>query len=110
MKNAIEQTRPKARKAFEIIESITEAQIVRAVGSELNESVLETIIEIYREQYEEKWPDLQEAFEQTNRDVWSILNAKAEGEALTKLKSVQQGEGLWAMIRMHNFFCKTTEQ
>ena len=80
MKNAIEQTRPKARKVLEIIESITEAQIVRVVGSELNESVLETIMEIYRDQYEERYPDLQQAFEQTNRDVWSILNARQKGK------------------------------
>ena len=34
-------------------------------------------------------------------DLWSILSAKAEGEAEEKLESCTQGEGLWAYLKMH---------
>ena len=43
-----------------------------------------------------------------DKDLWSTLTVKADGEALSKLKSVNQGEGLWAYIRIHHWFSQTT--
>ena len=45
-----------------------------------------------------------------NIDMWSILSAKAEGEGEEKLESCNQGEGLWAYMRTHLWFTRTTDQ
>ncbi len=44
-----------------------------------------------------------------NKELWAVLQAKADGEALEKVNSVEQGEGLWAFVRMHQWFYKTTD-
>ena len=44
-----------------------------------------------------------------NRELWAVLEAKAEGEALSKINSGTQGEGLFAFVRMHGWFNKTTD-
>ena len=41
--------------------------------------------------------------------LWAVLQAKAEGEALQKDSAVKDGEGLWACIKMHQWFMKTTD-
>ena len=45
-----------------------------------------------------------------SRDLWSILLSKCEGEAWMKINSVRDGEGLWAYIKLHQWFTKTTLQ
>ena len=45
-----------------------------------------------------------------NVDMWALLSAKAEGEAEEKLESYNQGEGLWAYLRIHLWFTRTTDQ
>ena len=45
-----------------------------------------------------------------NVDMWAILSAKAEGQAEEKLESCTQGKGLWAYIRIHSWFTRTTDQ
>ena len=42
--------------------------------------------------------------------MWSILSAKAEGEAGEKLESCSQDEGLRAYIWIHLCFARTTNQ
>ena len=37
------------------------------------------------------------------------MEDKAEGEALGKINAANQGEGLWAYIIMHQWFCKATD-
>ena len=44
-----------------------------------------------------------------NRDLWAILQAKAEGEALLKASAVKDGEGLWSYVKMHQWFMSTTD-
>ena len=44
-----------------------------------------------------------------NRDLWAVLVDKCETEALQKANSAGQGEGLWAYIRVHQWYNKTTE-
>ena len=41
-----------------------------------------------------------------------MINAKAvdKSEAMSKIKAVHQGEGLWAYVRSHQWFSKTTDQ
>jgi hypothetical protein len=45
-----------------------------------------------------------------NVDMWALLSAKADGEAEEKLKSCNQGERLWAYLRIHMWFTRTTDQ
>ena len=70
----------------------------------------DTIVDIYLAKHAMKYPDLEESLGEFNRDIWSVLDAKSEGEALGKLKSVQQGEGLMAFVRLHQWFIRTSDQ
>ena len=109
-KNAIDQIRPTGRKVMEMLESITEDMITCASVREPKQSNKDTITDVYLARFAEKYPDLDKSLDEANRDLWSILEAKAEGEALGKLKSVPQGEGLMAYIRLHQWFIRTTDQ
>ena len=42
--------------------------------------------------------------------MWAIPSAKAEGEAEQKMDGHNQGEGLWADLRIHLWFTRTTAQ
>jgi len=101
LKNAMEQTRPYARKAMEMLETITEQEITDSSLRDPKLTIKDTIIDVYLAKHITKYPDLEESLEEFNRDIWSVLDAKSEGEALGKLKSVQQGEGLMAFVRFH---------
>ena len=46
-------------------------------------------------------PDISDVLKTLNVDMWALLSAKAEGEAEEKLESCNQGEGLWAHLRIH---------
>ena len=107
LKNAMEQVRPYARKAMEMLEAITEQEISDSALRDPKVSVKETIIDVYLAKHVTKYPDLEESLDEFNRDIWSVLDAKAEGEALGKLKSVQQGEGLMAFVQLHQWFIRT---
>ena len=45
-----------------------------------------------------------------NRDLWSILLDKREGEAWMMINSARDGEGPWAYVKLHQWFTKTTLQ
>ena len=68
------------------------------------------IIKIVKDAYGGNEQEMDGVFEELNRDLWSILSAKAEGEAEEKLEGGQQGEGLWAYLRIHLWFTRTTIQ
>ena len=53
---------------------------------------------------------MSETLRTLNTDMWAILSAKSEGEAEEKLESCTQGEGLWAYVRIHSWFTRTTDQ
>ena len=110
LKNAMEQTRPYARKAMEMLETITEQEITDSSLRDPRLTIKDTIIDVYLAKHIVKYPDLEESLEEFNRDIWSVLDAKSEGEALGKLKSVQQGEGLMAFVRLHQWFIRTSDQ
>ena len=110
LKNAMEQVRPYARKAMEMLETITEQEITDSSLRDPKLTTKETIIDVYLAKHAVKYPDLEESLEEFNRDIWSMLGAKSEGEALGKLKSVQQGEGLMAFVRLHQWFIRTSDQ
>ena len=45
-----------------------------------------------------------------SRDLQAVLSDKSSGEALDKIESVPQGEGLWAYVKVNLGFCKTSER
>ena len=50
-----------------------------------------------------------ETLETFNRDLWGILVDKCDGEAIRKVNAADQGEGMWAFVRLHQWFNTTTE-
>ena len=114
MRNAMEQTRPWSRAAIEYIEKIKEKDIMEAAIGLPGKKVIDVILTIFEDSCVGD-PALlhtidEDSIRDLDRDLWSILTAKADGEALSKLKSVNQGEGLWAYIRIHHWFSRTTDQ
>ena len=57
-----------------------------------------------------KYERLAENIVELNRDLWSILLDKCQGEPWMKISSIRNGEGLWAYIELHQWFTKTTLQ
>ena len=55
----------------------------------------------------EKWKEIANNL---NRDMWAILCAKTDGEAEEKMDGCNQGDGLWAYLRIHEWFTRTTAQ
>ena len=95
---------------MEMLETITEQEITDSSLRDPKLTAKETIIDVYLAKHIVKYPELEESLDEFNRDIWSVLDAKAEGEALGKLKSVQQGEGLMAFVRLHQCFIRTSDQ
>ena len=110
MKNAIEQTRPLARKVLDVVEKMTEEEIDEEGKLNQHASYCDAIAAVYQNKYEASNPGLHSALDECNRDLWSLLVAKAEGEAVSKMKACNQGDGLWAYKRLHKWFTRTTAQ
>jgi len=95
-KNAIDQAKPGARDAIMFLETITDA------------TPLEVILEIDQHKGNHKLDGGETFLKELNRDLWQVLQDKAEGEALEKINAVKDGEGVWAYVYMHNWLHKTT--
>ena len=76
-----------------------------------NEDVTECIFELIGEKEEDGSSTKTDegALRSFNRDIWAVLVDKCKGEAIHKVNSAEQGEGMWAYIRVHQWFNKTTE-
>ena len=48
-----------------------------------------------------RFAGIAEHLTELNRDLWSILLDKCEGEAWMKINSGRDGESLWAYIKLH---------
>ena len=70
----------------------------------------EAIVMVMEEKHGQHHRDLGELLKITNRDLWSILSAKSNGEAEEKMEDCAQGEGLYAYFRIHSWFTRTTAQ
>ena len=114
MRNAMEQTRPWSRAAIEYVEKIKEKDVMEASIKLPGKKIIDVILNMFEDSCFTD-PSLinsidEDSIKDLDRDLWSILTAKADGEALSKLKSVNQGEGVWAYIRIHHWFSRTTDQ
>ena len=77
MKNAMEQVRPKARIAFELVEKMTEEDVITKFNSAGCTSKKEAIIMVLEERFGQSSRKLGESLEIVSRDMWSILSAKS---------------------------------
>ena len=112
LKNALDQARPEhGRKLIAYLDTLTENMVNQQ--SELSQEtdhiswIKELIVE--KEDDEKKGRTPEATLDSFNRDLWAVLVAKCENEAIHKVNSAEQGEGLWAYIRVHQWFNKTTE-
>ena len=105
-KNAMDQAKPGSREAIIWLETITDQEMYDAI---VDATPLEAILEIYSNKGDNKLEKGPQILKEMNRDLWAILQDKAEGEALDKINAVKDGEGLWAYIHMHNWFHKTND-
>ena len=103
-------TRPKSRPAMEMLEKMSEESVQEKEQEEGKLTKKGAIIAIMKSKYGGNEQDIKPLFEELNRNLWSILSAKAEGEAEEKMEGCQQGEGMWAYLRIHLWFTRTTTQ
>ena len=59
--------------------------------------------------YEARFENMDELMELLNREIWIILIQKREKEPYEKVSSASTGEGLFAFVRLNDWFSKTTE-
>ena len=109
MKHALKQVRPSSRQAFDYIEKRNEDQTNVAVNSGTFD-VLRDIVRTLMANKRYRHPDMSQTSETLNTDMWLLLSAKAEGEVGDKLESCNQGEGLWAYLRIHMWLTLTTDR
>ena len=113
-KNAYEQVRLYARKMLHWLDTVKERDILAEleVGA-ANMTAMEAIMEHLNMEIANdmksggvKYEGMRENMTELNRDLWSILLDKCEGEAWMKINSVRDGEGLWAYVKLHQWFTK----
>ena len=104
MKNAMEHVSPKARTVLELVEKMTEEEILNKFNANGCTSTKEAMISVLGERHGQSHRDLEESLKVANRDMWSILSAKSNGEAEEKMEGCAQGEGLWGYFRIHLWF------
>ena len=113
MKNALEQTREQSRGMLEVVEKMSEEEVIQHNvnndGFTCGESIIELMMVKSGTADEEKewWKGIAKTL---NRDMWAILCSKAESEAEETMDGCNQGEGLWAYLRIHLWFMRTTAQ
>ena len=107
-KNALDQIRPHSRRMLDAVEKITEDEINDAIQLRGYTTRCDAITNLVSQKHNNQ--DVTNLMSTLNTDLWAILCAKAEGEAEEKLESCTQGEGLWAYVRIHSWFTRTTDQ
>ena len=91
------------------MEKLTEDEVNEANKQGIFDSKLE-IIGTFIANKRNANQDMSDTLRTINADMWAILSAKAEGEAEEKSESCTQGKGLWAYLRIHSWFSRTTNQ
>ena len=95
MKNAMDQIRPLAREALEILETFTASMVHERAATNPKPKVMEVIIDMVENNLINN-PNsgiTKESLEELNSDLWSVINAKAvdKSQAMSKIKAVHQG-------------------
>ena len=95
-----------------ILESITEKTVEQQRELSQETRVTGLITEIIAEKVNDGDGDSkidEEVAAAFDRKLWAVLIDKCEGESVHKVNSAEQGEGMWAYIRVHQWFNTTTE-
>ena len=111
-KNAYEQVRLYARKTVHWLDTVKEKDILEELElGHVNMTAMEAVMEhLSMERANDMkgggitYDGMAENMTELNRDLWSILLDKCEGEAWMKINSVRDGEGSWAYIKLHQWF------
>ena len=110
LKNAMDQARPRyGRRLMTWLEGISEKEVEEAGETSSSDDHNEWVMEIIMGKVRDEDKITEEDIRSGNRDIWAVLVDKCEGEAIHKVNSAEQGKGLWAYIRVHQWFNKTTE-
>ena len=91
LKNAFDQARPRSREVINWLESVREKKVIEAKGEDLDETMASSIITIAQLDGDTE-AVIQERcslLKDLSRDLWAVLQAKAEGEALQKASAVE---------------------
>ena len=105
----MDQVRDNYRAALNYLETLKDEDVTDGI---IDESAEDFIINTHEDLFNKGKgvvPNGTFVLKKLNRELWAILEAKAEGEALSKINSAKQGEGLFAFVRMHCWFNKTTD-
>ena len=54
-------------------------------------------------------PRYRDKYDEWNEDTWWVLSEKTTGEALLRVKGVEQGQGMEAYRRLHQWFGKQAD-
>ena len=100
----------KSRLALEMLEKLTEEKIQEVQSENGMLTKKGAIIKVLTGTHGGNEQEMESRFEELNRDLWSVLSAKAEGKAEEKMERCQQGEGLWAYMRIQLRFSRSTAQ
>ena len=103
MKNALEQSRTKSRRVLEMIEKMTEEEVTEELNLGGHPSMKDAIKGVAKIEYPGHDDEIDQKFDELDRDMWAVLCAKTEGEAEEKVDACNQGEGLWAYMRLHKW-------
>ena len=115
MKNLLEQAGPGGRKMIMFLEGVKEEETIAkmrsmADGTSHADAIEATYNEkMEKEEFQGTYEQLVDIFEEMDRDLWTILLEKTDSEAYDKISSVIQGDGLWAFVKLHTWFLRTTE-
>ena len=115
MKNLFDQARPGGRHMIAFLEMMKEEEIIAKLRDmDMGSTHAEAIEAIYHKKMEQrefqaKYENLFDLFEEMDRELFTVLLEKTEGEAFDKVNSVIHGDGLWAFVKLHAWFSRTTE-
>ena len=92
------------------LETLTEKRIDEEENKDPTLTSIDIVKNLYKKNDNAKHKGItEEQLEAMNRDLWAVLVEKCENEAMGKVSSALQGEGLKAFVRIHEWFSKTTE-
>ena len=108
LKDALEQVRPTPRHTLDAIDKLAEEEVMSTKQGGTSDKCEDAIIAVMEHRTGNS--STADILRTLNVDMWALPSAKAEGEAEEKLESCNQGEGLWAYLRIPVWFTRNTDQ
>ena len=119
-KNAVEQARPGGSRVLTFLSQLKDKDVSVMQTSLIQQGKQGVTAEfairamLHHKQAdvskcEQRFHDMDGLLEQLNRELWIVLVQKTEKEAYEKANSAEAGEGLFAFVRINDWFSKTTE-